>query len=104
VQSGGLGGEASRLTIQDTIVGSPPFMSPEQAAGKELTRHSDIYSVGAVLYYLLTGQPPFLRETTMLMLMAHAYDPVVPPGELRPGLPEDVQAVCLRCLEKEPGK
>jgi serine/threonine-protein kinase len=104
VQSGGLEKASNRLTLQGTIVGSPPFMSPEQAAGKELTRHSDIYSVGAVLYYLLTGQPPFLRETTMLMLMAHAYDPVVPPGELRPGLPADLQAVVLRCLEKEPAK
>lgn len=92
-----------RLTHHGTIIGSPPYMSPEQAAGKnELDPRSDIYSLGAVAYYLLTGQPPFVRETAMLMLMAHAYDPVMPPEKLRPDVPADLQAVVLRCLEKDP--
>jgi serine/threonine protein kinase len=55
-----------------------------------------------VAYYLLTGQPPFVRETAMMMLMAHAYEPVVPPKNLRPDIPSDLQAVILRCLEKDP--
>jgi tRNA A-37 threonylcarbamoyl transferase component Bud32 len=94
---------SDRLTVQGTIIGSPPYMSPEQAAGKDtLDARSDIYSLGAVAYYLLTGQAPFVRETAMMMLMAHAYEPVVPPTELRPSIPLDLQAVVLRCLEKQP--
>jgi serine/threonine-protein kinase len=91
-----------RLTHHGTIIGSPPYMSPEQASGKnELDPRSDIYSLGAVAYFLLTGQPPFVRETAMMMLMAHAYEPVLPPKDLRPELPVDLQAVVLRCLEKD---
>jgi eukaryotic-like serine/threonine-protein kinase len=105
VQETRLGKDGGRLTQHGTIIGSPPFMSPEQAAGRSnLDPRSDIYSLGAVSYYLLTGQPPFVRETAMMMLMAHAYDPVVPPGELRPELPADLQAVVLRCLEKDPSR
>jgi serine/threonine-protein kinase len=99
------GPEAGRLTVQGTIVGSPPFMSPEQAAGKPgLDARSDIYSLGGVAYYLLTGQPPFARETAMLMMMAHAYEAVVPPSQLRPEVPADLEAVVLRCLEKDPAR
>ncbi len=106
VQESQLGNlDANRLTLQGTIVGSPPYMSPEQAAGKpHLDARSDIYSVGGVAYFLLTGQPPFPRETAMMMLMAHAYEPVVPPSRLRPGVPDDLQAVVLRCLEKDPAR
>jgi len=100
-----LGEDGLRLTQHGTIIGSPPYMSPEQAAGKtHLDPRSDIYSVGAVAYYLLTGQPPFVRETAMMMLMAHAYDPVVPPDTIRPELPADLQAVVMRCLEKDPSR
>jgi serine/threonine-protein kinase len=94
---------ADRLTIQGTILGSPPFMSPEQAAGKPLLDpRSDIYSLGAVAYFLLTGQPPFVRETAMQMLMAHAYDPLTPPSQLRSEIDFDLEMVVLRCLEKDP--
>src|SRR5262249_16042623 len=102
VQSAGLGGDAERLTLQGTILGSPPYMSPEQAAGKPLDARSDLYSLGCVAYFLLTGRPPFPRETAMQMLMAHAYDPVVPPSSVRPGVPADVEGVVLRCLAKDP--
>ena len=105
VQETRLGKDDGRLTQHGTIIGSPPYMSPEQAAGKsELDARSDIYSLGAVAYFLLTGQPPFVRETAMMMLMAHAYDPVVPLAEVRPELPADLQAVVLRCLEKDPSR
>ncbi|HEY7308193.1 MAG TPA: protein kinase [Gemmataceae bacterium] len=98
-------GTDERLTQLGTIIGSPPFMSPEQAAGKNaLDARSDIYSLGAVAYFLLTGQAPFVRETAMLMLMAHAYEPVVPLTALRPELPNDLQTVVLRCLEKDPAQ
>jgi serine/threonine-protein kinase len=101
----GRNGADPRLTVQGTILGSPPFMSPEQAAGKgRLDARSDIYSVGGVAYFLLTGRAPFERETALEMLIAHASEAVVPPSQLRPEVPADLEAVVLRCLEKEPGK
>jgi tRNA A-37 threonylcarbamoyl transferase component Bud32 len=105
VHETGLGKNGDRLTHHGTVIGSPPYMSPEQAAGKsDIDARSDIYSLGAVAYFLLTGQPPFVRETAMMMLMAHAYEPVVPPDKLRPDVPDDLQAVVLRCLEKDPSR
>lgn len=99
------GKEEAKLTMQGTILGSPPYMSPEQSRGKaDLTPRSDIYSVGGVAYFLLTGQPPFVRETVMEMLIAHASDPVLPPRTVRGELPADLEAVVLRCLEKSPDK
>jgi len=89
--------------VQGTILGSPPFMSPEQAAGKaDLDARSDIYGVGGVAHFLLTGQPPFVRETAMEMLLAHAYEPPVPPSQLRAYVPPDLEAVVLHCLAKKP--
>jgi eukaryotic-like serine/threonine-protein kinase len=105
VHGTGLGMDSDRLTQYGTVIGSPPYMSPEQAAGKNnLDARSDIYSLGAVAYFLLTGQAPFVRETAMMMLMAHAYEPVVPPAKLRPEVPDDLQAIVLRCLEKDPSR
>jgi serine/threonine-protein kinase len=102
---GGLGKDADRLTVKGTILGSPPYMSPEQAAGKDtVDARSDIYSLGGVAYFVLTGQAPFPRETAMLILLAHAHDPVVPPAQLRPEVPADVQEVVLRCLQKDPAQ
>jgi serine/threonine-protein kinase len=98
-------GVDNRLTMQGTILGSPPFMSPEQAAGKgHLDARSDIYGIGCVGYFLLTGQAPFERESALEMLIAHASEAAVPPSRLRPEVPADLEAVVLRCLEKEPAK
>ena len=103
VQGTGLDQDAARLTVQGTVLGSPPYMAPEQAAGRtDLDARADIYSLGGVGYYLLTGQPPFVRDTAMEMLLAHAYEPVVPPKEVRPSIPADLQTVILRCLSKKP--
>src|SRR5207237_20343 len=83
--------------------GSPAFMSPEQAAGRShLDARSDIYNVGAVAYYLMTGKLPFDRLSTLQMLHAHAYEPLVPSREFQEVVPEDLQQVVLRCLEKDP--
>ena len=102
VQENRLDKDAARLTQQGTIIGSPPYMSPEQAAGKsDIDARGDIYSLGAVAYFLLTGQAPFVRETAMMMMMAHAYEPVIPLTKLRPDVPADLQEVVLRCLEKD---
>jgi serine/threonine-protein kinase len=105
VQGSGLEAGADRLTVQGTILGSPPYMSPEQAAGKnDLDPRSDIYSLGGVAYFLLTGQPPFVRETAMEMLLAHAYESPMPPTQLRVVIPADLEAVVLRCLAKKPAE
>lgn len=95
--------ESMKLTHQGTILGSPPFVSPEQARGKsDLTPASDVYGLGGMAYYLLTGKPPFVRETVMETLIAHATEKVIPPRELNPDVPEDLEEIVLRCLEKKP--
>ncbi|MGO9466975.1 MAG: serine/threonine-protein kinase, partial [Isosphaeraceae bacterium] len=84
------------------IVGTPLFMSPEQAsASRELDERSDIYSLGAVAYYLLTGRPPFEGDDAIAVLIAHARDPVLPPSRVRPGIPKDLERVVLLCLAKD---
>jgi len=100
VQSVGLDSD-SKLTIQGTILGSPPYISPEQALGKDrIDPRTDIYSLGALAYFLLTGQPPFPRDTAMEMLVAHVHEKVTPLAELRPELPHDLQEIVMRCLQK----
>ncbi len=86
------------------ILGTPLYMSPEQArGGRELDERSDIYSLGTVAYFLLSGRPPFDEGGGIEALIAHTYDPVVPPSQLRDDIPEDLERVVLRCLAKEPG-
>ncbi len=100
-----LGTSAEKLTQEGAIAGTPAYMSPEQAGGAEdLDARTDIYSLGTVAYYLLTGQPPFVRKTGVQVLAAHLHEPVRPPTELRPDVPADVQEVVLRCLEKDRGR
>jgi eukaryotic-like serine/threonine-protein kinase len=94
---------AARLTLEGAISGTPLYMSPEQARGlDDLDGRSDIYSVGAVAYTLLTGHPPFERTNPLEVLIAHARDEVVPPSQLQPGVPADLERVVLRCLAKRP--
>jgi serine/threonine-protein kinase len=90
------------LSAEGQILGTPLFMSPEQAAGaRELDQRSDLYSLGAVAYHLMTGRPPFSGAGGMAVLVAHARDPVVPPSRIRTGIPEDLERVVLRCLAKD---
>src|SRR5262249_30093119 len=72
------------------------------AGRADLDGRSDLYSLGAVAYFLLTGQPPFVRKTAVQTLAAHLGEPVVAPDRLRADVPADVQAVLLRCLGKGP--
>lgn len=98
-----VGVDATQLTQDGTITGSPLYMSPEQATGDgEPDARSDIYSLGAVLYYLLTGQPPFSDEKPLKVLIAHAHETPQPPSQLNSNVPEDVEQVVLRCLAKSP--
>jgi serine/threonine-protein kinase len=94
------------LTQSGAILGSPSYVAPEQARGgaKEIGPPADFYALGAILYELLTGRPPF-RGATVLETLEHARttEPV-PPSRLVPGLTRDVETVALKCLRKEPGR
>ncbi len=91
------------LTQAGSITGSPLYMSPEQATGDfDSDARSDIYSLGAVAYYLLTGLPPFAGDQPLKVIIAHATREVVPPSQLRPEVPADLEAVVMRCLAKRP--
>jgi serine/threonine-protein kinase len=95
--------DSERSLAQEAVTGSPFFMSPEQATGTTNPDfRTDIYSLGATAYYLLTGQPPFQRENVAQVLRAHVEEKVASPSELRPEVPADLEAVVLTCLEKEP--
>ena len=103
VKTFGTEGPSIKLTRDGVLPGSPAFMSPEQALGREqLDARSDIYNVGAVAYFLMTGKLPFDRQSAVQMLHAHAYEPLVPSQEFKQGVPADLQGVIVRCLEKDP--
>ncbi|MGQ9574021.1 MAG: serine/threonine-protein kinase [Thermoguttaceae bacterium] len=91
------------LTLEGSIAGSPQFMSPEQATGEgQPDVRSDIYSLGAVGYFMLTGRPPFEADRPIPLLIAHAREQVVPPSRHRPEIPADLEQIVLRCLAKSP--
>ncbi|MCI0357322.1 MAG: serine/threonine protein kinase [Planctomycetaceae bacterium] len=93
--------DGDQITQEGTITGSPLYMSPEQAVGDhEPDARSDIYAMGAVLYFILTGRPPFEDEKPMRVLIAHAHDAPTPPSQLNSDVPEDVELVVMRCLQK----
>ncbi len=98
-------GDSVKLSRDGAFIGSPAFASPEQAlGGKPLDARSDIYNVGAVAYFLTTGQLPFDRLSTVQMLHAHGYEPFVPTPEFQEAVPADLQHVIQRCLEKDPDR
>jgi serine/threonine-protein kinase len=91
------------LTVEGSITGSPLYMSPEQATGDSTPDpRSDIYSLGAVAYFLLTGRAPFNGDKPLKVLLAHVNDAVTPPSVYQPDIPADLEQIVLRCLAKSP--
>jgi serine/threonine-protein kinase len=90
-------------TQPGSFSGSPLYMCPEQTkAYDRLDARSDIYSLGAVAYYLVTGRPPFQGDTVWETIQAHSQKPLVPPAEVNPGVPTDLECVIIHCLARMP--
>ena len=96
-------GDGVKVSREGSFTGTPAFTSPEQAMGRPpLDARSDIYNIGAVAYYLCTGELLFDRESVLQMLHAHAHDALVPVDKFKKEVPADLQEVILRCLKKDP--
>ena len=97
---------ATQLTKTGFALGTPQYMSPEQALGKDVDGRSDLYSLGIILYEMLVGQVPFTDPSTPAVLIKHVNEPAPPPSGRRPDLaiPPGLEAMALRCLEKDPAQ
>ena len=96
--------DASGATSDGTIMGSPSYMPPEQARGdmSSVTPRSDLYSLGAILYQMLTARPPFVAERPLDTVLQVINNEPVAPSHLQPGVPVDLETICMKALQKDP--
>ncbi|MFO0919875.1 MAG: serine/threonine-protein kinase [Planctomycetaceae bacterium] len=95
--------DGRQLTLEYTVSGTPSFMSPEQARGeRDVDGRSDIYALGAVMYFMLSGKPPFERDSPMSIMVAQVSETPRPLSEVAPETPADLEQVVMRCLAKSP--
>src|SRR5262249_29527516 len=101
-----LDSESTALTQEGAVLGTASYMAPEQAAGRvsEIGPAVDVSARGAILYELLTGRPPFSADSWNETIDRVLHDEPVPPTQVRPELPRDLETICLKCLEKEPAR
>ena len=91
---------AKGITGAGVMIGTPEYMSPEQVEGKDVDRRSDIYSLGVILYEMLTGRVPFEGDTSLIVALKQKTEPPLDPRKIAPHIPEDLSLIVLRCLEK----
>lgn len=100
--------DASHLSLTDTglLAGTPNYMAPEQIQGSALkiSPRTDIYAIGAIIYQMLTGRPPFLAASVLDTMTQLANDDPINPKKLEPSVPRELEIICLKCLRKEPQK
>ena len=96
--------DGSTLTCSDKIVGSVHYFSPEQARGSLAGKHSDLYSLGVILYEMVTGQVPFNGESPVSVAMKHVQEQAVPPRKLDGDIPEPLERIILKAMEKDPAR
>ena len=91
-----------RLTQTDAILGTPAYISPEQAKAETVNQRSDIYSLGIILYEMVTGSVPFVADTPLAVILKHISDPLPPPSVIKKDIPESIERVILKALAKDP--